>query len=222
MSGTSAIKSDIKAEQGHCESLSLFNTWLITDSSTEKHHKVSVCLVLLCSVFSYLMHFVLTKQDTKTFHFTQMLCESFLQSMRYQEHIQQMESHSRGLVLRELASDHEHSSLQNFHKPHKIQAYACRIDHSQPSESPHAEHKKKSSWSFKRELSISVQHHSLKVVAISVLLSDAACSSSRDYRQRLAWAFVLQRTWGDNLLLYADQNCCNGLHASGQETGNKW
>ncbi|KAB5526081.1 hypothetical protein PHYPO_G00147620 [Pangasianodon hypophthalmus] len=44
-----------------------------------------------------------------------MLCESSLRSMGYQEHIQQIESHSRGIVLRELVSDHEHSTEQNVH-----------------------------------------------------------------------------------------------------------
>ncbi|GAA6075721.1 uncharacterized [Tachysurus ichikawai] len=63
--------------------------------------------------------------------------------MGYQEHIQQMESHSRGIVLCELASDHEHSSVQNssVQKSHRIQAYTRWIP-GFPSESCQTERRK--------------------------------------------------------------------------------
>ncbi|MCJ8747493.1 hypothetical protein PDJAM_G00154060 [Pangasius djambal] len=70
-----------------------------------------------------------------------MLCESSLRSMGYQEHIQQIDSHPRGIVLRELVSDHGHSTDQNVHlyKPQRIPVYTRWFGHSRPSESHHAE-----------------------------------------------------------------------------------
>lgn len=73
-----------------------------------------------------------------------MLCESFLWSMGYQDHIQQTESHSSGVVLREPTSDHKNSTEQsiNLYKPQRIQVYTRWFDHSQPSERHHTESRK--------------------------------------------------------------------------------
>lgn len=113
---------------------------------------------MIQKLYYFLHHLVLRKQYTvQNFHFMQMLCESSLWSMGYQEHIQQTESHSNGVGQRELTSDHENSTEQNVHlyKLHRIWVYTCWFDHSQLSEIHHTESRKKkktraqSSWSFK-------------------------------------------------------------------------
>lgn len=101
---------------------------------------------MIQKLYYFLHHLVLRKQYTvQNFHFMQMLCESSLWSMGYQEHIQQTESHSNGVGQRELTSDHENSTEQNVHlyKLQRIRVYTCWFDHSQLSEIHHAESRKK-------------------------------------------------------------------------------